>query len=145
MVPYAASQRNARPTAISLKRSGSRFGNSMILIARSAAHANRSHHFPVFAKRNSARENHYPATVGSVDTEELTSRLRMRSKVFRGDIKGPGRVRLIDGYVDASNPRSIHSDMGNQVPAFIRYRNIHRLADLDGLLLCCQNNSFCVI
>jgi len=128
-----------------LEGGGTGFGNGVILIARSAAYSNGSHDLSAFTQRNSARENHDPAIVGSVDSEELPSRLGMRSKVFGCDIKGPGRVRLFYGYVNAANPRSIHAHMRNEVSPFIRYRDVHWLADLDGLLLGCGNNSFCIV
>jgi len=70
-----------------------------------------------------------------VDSEELVSRLRVRTKVFGGDIEGPRGPGLLLGNVDRPEPCICHSLEGYEVDTFIDHSNVHGLPYLFRLLL----------
>ena len=51
------------------------FGDRLILLAGSSADADGSHDCPIPLQRDAAREDHYFAVVGCVNSKELLSRL----------------------------------------------------------------------
>ncbi len=110
------------------------FSDSMVLLTRPAAYANRTHHFAVTLQRNSPREDHDPSVVGRVDSKELASGLAVLSQVLGGNIERPGRPCLVDRNVHAPDPCIIHTDVGDKVTPAVHDRNIHRLPDFARLL-----------
>ena len=59
----------------------------MILIAGATADANRADYLAIPFQRDAAGKNHDLAIVGSMNAEELASRLRMLRQFLRFDIK----------------------------------------------------------
>ena len=51
------------------------------------------------------------------------------------DVEGPRGVGLLDRDVDRAEPGLVHADVGDEVAAGVGDGDVHRLADLGGLLL----------
>jgi hypothetical protein len=64
-----------------------------------------------------------------VNPEKLSAGLGMRSQILRGNVKGARRVGLLHGNIDAPDPRAVHAHVRDDVAAFIRNRDVHRLAN----------------
>src|SRR5690606_34939245 len=58
----------------------------------------------------------------------------------RRDVERPRCVRLLDRDVDRPQPRPVHPHVRHQVPPGVRHGDVHRLADLGGLLLSSGND-----
>jgi hypothetical protein len=56
---------------------GARFRHGMILLARTATHADGANHLTFSFERNAARKDHDATVVGRMDPEELAPRLRI--------------------------------------------------------------------
>ena len=76
-----------------------------------------------------------------MDAKKLSASLAVGGEVFRADIERPRRVGLLDGDIDASQPRAVHANMGDQVATRIGDSDVHGLADFLGFLFCRCNNS----
>ncbi len=76
----------------------------MILLAGSAAHANRSYHLAVLLQRDAAREYHNLSVVRRVNAEELTTRLGMSCEVFCLNVESARRVGFLLGNIDTADP-----------------------------------------
>ena len=57
------------------ERFSSGFGDGLILFPHTPAHSDSPNHLVTAFKRDTARENHHAAPIGSVYTEELIARL----------------------------------------------------------------------
>ena len=91
------------------------FRHCLVLLAKSAAHADRSHNLVAALRRNAAGDDHDAPVIRSVNPEELSALLTVLSPIFGRDIECPGRPRLFDRDVHAANPRPIHPRVGYQV------------------------------
>src|SRR5439155_24364170 len=107
----------------------------MILLSRSAADANRDHFFSLSLQWNASGKDHDLAVIGGMDPEELPAGLRMSRQIFCGNIKSPRSIGFLLRNIDAANQGSVHADVGDDVAAFIRHSDVHRLPDFSGLLL----------
>jgi hypothetical protein len=79
-----------------------------------------------------------------VYAEELSARLRVGGQIFGGNVEGAGRVGLIDGDIDAAQPRAIHAHVGNEIASLVGHGDVHWLTYLLRLLLSRSDNSTCV-
>src|SRR2546430_2664249 len=79
-----------------------------------------------------------------MNAEKLVSGLAVLPKILRGDIKSPRRPSFVDRNIHASNPGVVHPHVRHQIAAGVHYRDVHRLADLLGLLLSSGDYSPCV-
>src|SRR5438552_6915012 len=77
------------------------FGHGMVLVARTATHADGANYFSIALKRYPTGKNHDLAVVRGVDAKKLPAGLRVRSQVFGGDIKRPGGISLFHRDIDA--------------------------------------------
>src|SRR6516162_1740408 len=93
-----------------LERRCARLSDCVILIARAAADPNCTNHFPVSFQRNSARENHDPAIIRGVNTEELSARLRVLCQVLCSNIECAGSIGLFLRDIDTADPSTVHAD-----------------------------------
>lgn len=112
------------------------FCDRVILLAGASADADGTDHDAVARQRDAAGEDRHLAAVGVLDAEELLIRLRVLAEVLRRDVerlRGPG---LVDRDVDAADPGAVLPDVGDEVAAGVDDGDVHRLADLIGLLLC---------
>src|SRR5271168_2752547 len=101
-------ERLAQPTTLS--RGGDDcLRHRLVLLATAAADADSAHDLAVQLDRDATRENHHPVVVRYVDAEELVPWLAVAAKLPRRDIKSLGREGLVDGDVDAAEPRPIHA------------------------------------
>src|SRR5664280_2308228 len=110
------------------------FGDGVVLLARTTAHADRAHDFSAAFQRNASSEDHDLAIVGDMNAEELSARLRMRGQVLGPDIERARGVGLLHGTIDAADPRAIHAHVGNDVDDIVSHRDVHGLTDLLRLL-----------
>src|SRR5579863_5467208 len=122
----------ASPSPLETRRS--RLRHRMVLLARSSTYADRTHHLAIALQRYATGKDHDFPIVRGVNSEKLSSRLRMSSQVFGRDVESPRGIGLLDRDIDAPQPRSIHTHVRNQVAALIRNCNVHGLADFFGLL-----------
>ena len=60
----------------------------VVLLARPAADADRAHHLPVLLQRDASGENHHPAIVRRVNSEELVAGLAVRRQVLGRNVEG---------------------------------------------------------
>jgi hypothetical protein len=72
-----------------LKCLGAGFGNSVVLLARTTADADRADNLAATFERNTAGKNHDAAVVGGVNSEKLIARLAVLRQIFGGNIKRP--------------------------------------------------------
>ena len=106
----------------------------MILVA-GAANANRPDHLAIPLQRDAGGKNHDLAVVGSMNAEELASRLRMLRQFLRFDIKSARRVSLFHSDIDAADPCVVHTNVRYGVSAFVIHCDVHGLANFRGFLL----------
>src|SRR5581483_43765 len=123
------------------ERSGAGFGHCMVLVSRSPADADGANDLSILLQRYATGEDHDLAVVRRMDSEELSSGLRVGRQILGGNVEGARSVRLFLGDIDASDPRPVHADMRHDIPALIRHRDIHRLPDFGSFLLRGSNNS----
>jgi hypothetical protein len=107
----------------------------MILIARTATDADRTHYLAIPLQRDAAGKNHNLAVVGGMNAEELVARLRKLCQVFRLDVERARRVRFLHRDTDAANPCVVHTNVRYDVSTFVSHRDIHGLANLPGFIL----------
>jgi len=107
----------------------------MILVAGTAANANRPYHVAISLQRDAAGKNHDLAVVGSMNAEELASRLRMLRQFLRFDIECARRVSLLHRDIDAADPCVVHTNVRYDVSAFVSHCDVHGLANFRGFLL----------
>src|SRR5438067_462198 len=121
------------------------FGHGVVLVARTAAHANGANYFSIALKRYPTRKNHDLAIVRGVDAEKLPAGLRVRCQVFGGDVKRARGISLLHGNIDAADPGAIHAHVSHNVAAGIGHGDIHRLADGSRFLLRRNDNAASVL
>src|SRR6266478_4347482 len=107
----------------------------MILIAGTAADANRADYPSIQLQRDAAGKNHDLAVVGNMNAEELASRLRMLRQLLRFDIKCPRRVSLLHRDIDAADPCVVYTNVRYDVSTFVSHCDVHGLADFRSFLL----------
>src|SRR6202163_3495220 len=71
-----------------------------------------------------------------MDTEELTSRLRMLCQFPRFNFKCARRVSLLQSDINTANPCVVHTNVRYDVSTFVSHCDVHGLADFRGFLLC---------
>ena len=76
-------------------------------------------------------------------SKELASRLRVLCQVFGRDAEGSRGLGFLDGDVDTTEPRAIHSHMSDEITGPICDSNIHRLSDFRGLGFPLTSFHFC--
>src|SRR5664279_4299275 len=123
-----------QPRRQCLERRSAGFGDGVVLLARTTAHADRAHDFSVAFQRNASSEDHNLAIVGDMNAKELSARLRMRGQVLGPDIERARGVGLLHGNIDAADPRAIHAHVGHEVAALVGHRDVHGLTDFLRLL-----------
>src|SRR5580658_1914858 len=114
---------------------GAGFGHRLVLLTRTAAHANRTDDFSGTPERHAACKDHDAPVVGSVDAKEVAAGLREGRQIAGGNIKGPGGEGFLDRNVDTAEPRAVHAHVGDEIPAAIRDGDVHWLANRGRLLL----------
>src|SRR4026208_2308791 len=77
------------------QRSSPSLSDSMVLVSRTAAYADRTHDLAALLQRNPAGEDHDAAIIGGVDSEKLASGLAVRSQVLGGNIESPGGIGFL--------------------------------------------------
>src|SRR5882724_9374776 len=107
----------------------------MILIAGTAADANRADDPSLHLQRDAAGKNHDLAVVRNMNAEELAARLRMLCQFLRLNVKCPRRVSLLHRDINTANPGVIHTNVRYDVSAFVSHCDVHGLADFRGFLL----------
>src|SRR5262245_27206129 len=120
-------------------------GDCVVLFTRSAAHPDGSNYHSILLQWNAAGKDHHPAIIGSMNSEELAARLAVRRQIFRRDIESARGPCFLDRNIDAADPGSVHPNVSHQISTGIGHRDIHRLADLSGLLFRCGDNSTRII
>src|SRR5450631_1585782 len=88
--------------------------NRVILLSRATAHSNSTHNLSVLLQWDAAGKDHDLAAIRCMNAEELIPRLRVRGQILGRYIEGARSVSLLDGYIDAADPRAIHADMCDQ-------------------------------
>src|SRR3984885_2208596 len=124
---------------------GAGFGYRLVLLARTAADANRTDDFSGTLERHAASEDHDAAIVGSVDAEEVAAGLREGRQIAGGNIKGTGGEGFLDRNVDAAEPRAVHAHVSDEISAAIRDGDIHWLANRGRFLLRGAYHFHCVV
>src|ERR1700730_15216392 len=76
---------------------------------------------------------------------ELSTRLCEWREILGSDVESTRGERLFDRYIDAADPRAVHSHVSDQVPSVIGDGDIHGLANGRCLLLGSTNNFHCII
>src|ERR1700687_3398365 len=94
-----------------LERGSAGFGDGVVLLAPTTAHADRAHNFSVAFQRNASGKDHDFAIVGDMNAEELSARLRMCGQVLGRNIECPRGVGLLHGNIDAADPGTVHAHM----------------------------------
>jgi hypothetical protein len=127
-----------------LKRGSARFSYSMILLAAATANSDGADYFAVSLQGNAAREDHDPAAVRSVDSEELAAGLGVFRQIFRCNVECSRGKGLVDGDIDAAKPGAIHADMSHQIASRVGYGNVHGLTDLSRFFFGGGNHPSCI-
>src|ERR1039457_3836637 len=70
-----------------LERGSTGFGDGVVHLARTTAHADRAQDFSVAFQRDAAGKDHDFSIVGNMDAKELSARLRICGQVLGGDIE----------------------------------------------------------
>src|SRR5271155_2548462 len=104
-----------------------RFRNSLVLLTRTTAYTDGADHLASLGEREPACEDHHAPFVRGMDAEELTARLRIFRKILRTDIESSRCECLLDGNIDAAEPRFVHAHVSNEMAAGICDRDIHGL------------------
>src|SRR3984957_10044085 len=112
-----------------------RFGDRLVLLARTAAYANRAHDFSSALQRYAACEDHDAAFVRGVDTKEVAARLREGRQIPGGNIEGTRGECLLDRNVDAAEPRAVHAYVSDEIASAVRNSDVHGLANCRCFLL----------
>src|SRR4051812_33145954 len=128
------------PIRLAAERLRACFRDGLILLAHSAADADATDYFSSALQRNSSGEDHDATVVRYMDAEELAARLAQLCQILRRNVECARGERLIDGDVDAAQPRFFHTNEGFQVASFVDDGNVHRLADVFGLLFSSSNH-----
>src|SRR5215472_13167130 len=68
----------------------------------------------------------------------------MRGKILRTDIEGARSKRFIYRDVNTADPGAVHTNMRDEVAAFVGYGDVHRLTNLGGLLFRRRDDSACI-
>src|ERR1700689_3973757 len=114
----------------SLKGGGTCLGHRVILIARAAAYADPTHDLPVCLQWNPASEDHDLAVVGGMNPKELPARFGVRGQVLCRNVERARRICLFLRDIDTPEPRSIHTNMRDDIPTSICDGDVHWLSNL---------------
>jgi hypothetical protein len=104
-------------------------GDGLVLLAGSTADSDTAYYFAAALQRDPSREDYDPPVIRCVNSEELLAGLAIVAEVFCLNIKSSRRPRFVDRNVYTADPSSVHTNVCNQVPAFIHNRYVHRLSD----------------
>src|SRR6266513_3518826 len=116
------------PQGLKCCRAGFRY--CMVLVSRAAADTNGAFDFSALLQRNPTCKNHDLAVVRGMDSEELSTGLRVRGQVLGRDVERSRSVGLLLRDIDTAQPGPVHANMRHDVAAFVRHGDVHRLADL---------------
>src|SRR5882672_10089632 len=70
-----------------------------------------------------------------MNAEELATRLRMLCQFFGFNVECARRVSLLHGDINAANPCVVHTNVRNDVSAFVSHCDVHGLANFPWFLL----------
>src|ERR1700674_4099 len=70
-----------------------------------------------------------------MNAEELATRLRMLCQFFRFNVECAGGVTLLHGNINAANPCVVHTNVRDDVSAFVSHCDVHGLANFPSFLL----------
>jgi hypothetical protein len=120
-------------------------GDRLVLLAGATADSDTSYYLATALQRDSPREDYDPPAVRRVNSKELLAGLAIVAEVFCLNIESSRGPRFVDRNIDTADPSSVHTNVCNQVPAFIHNRYIHRLSDRFGFFFSGCYHLFCVI
>src|SRR5271156_5076361 len=124
---------------------GAGFGYRLVLLARTAADANRANDFSGTLERDAACKDHDAPVVGSVDAIEVAAGLREGRQIAGGNIKGTGGEGFLDRNVDTAEPCAVHAHVSDEISAAIRDGDIHWLAHCGRFLLRRAYHFHCIV
>src|SRR6185437_6948484 len=93
--------------ASSTEGCGAGLRHRLILLTRSATHANGADDLAGPFERDAPGKDHDAPAVGGLNAVELFAGLRGHSQIPRGDIEGTRGEGLVDGNIDAAEPSSV--------------------------------------
>ena len=110
------------------------FGELLVLVDGTAAHAYGAGDLVAAHQHDSAREDDDPAVVGRLEAVERLSRLRHLCQVPCRHLERGRGESLVNRDVYAAQPGVFHTRESLQVPAVVHDSDVHGLADLLRLL-----------